>query len=115
MLAAAGFNVKLEVMDWATQLDHYLKGSFQLQSFGYSARLDPGLLYATFIGDKDKRQSAQWESKETMELVAASSLTDDEAERKAIFLKLHALMAEEVPVDRKCTRLNSSPQRAYRT
>src|SRR3546814_3812027 len=33
-----------------------------------------------------------------MELVAASSLTDDEAERKAIFLKLHALMAEEVPV-----------------
>lgn len=98
MLSAAGFNVKLEVMDWATQLDNYLKGAFQLQSFGYSARLDPGLLYATFIGDKDKLKSAQWESKEAIELVAKSSLTEDEAERKAIFLKLHAMMAEEVPV-----------------
>src|SRR3546814_11945482 len=97
MLAAAGFNVKLEVMDWATQLDHYLKGSFQLQSFGYSARLDPGLLYATFIGDKDKRQSAQWASKEAMELVAASSLTADEAKRTAILLQPPPIMAEEGP------------------
>lgn len=98
MLTAAGFNVKLEVMDWATQLDHYLKGSFQMQSFGYSARLDPGLLYGTFVGDKDKSAYVQWHNQEAAELVAQSSLTEDDAERKAMFLKLHAMMAEEVPI-----------------
>ncbi|MGO4838258.1 ABC transporter substrate-binding protein, partial [Rhizobiaceae sp. 2RAB30] len=44
MLAAAGFNAQLEVLDWAAQLDNYLAGKYQIQSFGFSARLDPSLL-----------------------------------------------------------------------
>ncbi len=98
MLQAAGFNVKLEVMDWATQLDHYLKGTFQMQSFGYSARLDPGMLYGVFVGDKQKQKWAQWDNAEARDLVARSALTNIDAERQAIFKKLHALMAEDVPI-----------------
>ena len=44
MLQAAGINAELEVLDWAAQLDNYLAGKFQIQSFGYSARLDPSQL-----------------------------------------------------------------------
>ena len=98
MLTAAGFKVELETLDWATQLDNYLKGTFQVQSFGYSPRLDPGLMYAALIADKSKSKWAQWDDPKAIELLAESARTMDEAKRKDIFLKLHAMMAEQVPV-----------------
>src|SRR5690606_24875561 len=48
MLNAAGFNAKIEVFDWATQLTNFFNGNFQLSSFGYSARSHPALLYGNF-------------------------------------------------------------------
>jgi peptide/nickel transport system substrate-binding protein len=98
MLASAGINVELEVLDWATQLDNYLNGKFQLQSFSYSARLDPGLNYAAFVADKSKNGWAQWEDPKALELLAASSATGDEQRRKEIFKQMHALMAEQIPI-----------------
>jgi peptide/nickel transport system substrate-binding protein len=98
MLVAAGFKVELETLDWATQLDNYLKGNFQVQSFGYSARLDPGLMYAALIADKQASKWAQWDDPKAMELLAESNRTSDEARRKEIFLTLHKMMAEQVPI-----------------
>ena len=98
MLSAAGINAELETLDWATQLDNYLESKFQLSSFGYSARLDPGLMYGTFTGNKDTGGWYQWENEEAAELVTRSGQTADPAERKAIFETLHRMMAEEVPI-----------------
>lgn len=98
MMAAAGFNVELETLDWATQLDNYLAGTFQLQSFGYSARFDPGLMFGTFTGDKDARATRQWENPEAIALVAESDKALNDADRTRVFEKLHLMMAEEVPI-----------------
>lgn len=98
MLTAAGFNAELEVLDWATQLDNYLAGKFQLQSFGYSARFDPSLMYSTIMGDKKTDPTAQWDSPKAWDLYLKSVATDKFDERKAVFKQLHALMAEEVPM-----------------
>ncbi len=98
MLVAAGFKVELETLDWASQLDNYLKGNFQAQSFGYSARLDPALMYAALIADKTKSKWGQWDDPAAIELLAESLKTGDEARRKEIFLKLHKMMAEQVPI-----------------
>ena len=98
MLTSAGIKAELEVLDWATQLDNYLKGNFQMQSFGYSARLDPGLMYAAITADKEKSKWAQWEDPKAIELVAESAKASDDAKRKEIFLQLHSLMAEQVPI-----------------
>lgn len=98
MLAAAGIDARLEVLDWATQLDNYTAGKFQLQSFGFSARLDPSLLYSALVGSKDKRPSAQWDDPQAADLLAKSVQTDDPAARRAILHQLHALMAQQVPV-----------------
>lgn len=98
MLAAAGINAELEVLDWATQLDNYLQGKFQISSFGYSARLDPALLYGILIGDKESDPSVQWQSPEAAELLQRAMTVMDFEERKAAFKDLHALMAEEVPI-----------------
>ena len=98
MLAAAGFNAELEVLDWAAQLDNYLAGTFQVQSFGYSARLDPAQLYGILIGDKDTTPTRQWENEEAYELYLQSTKETDPAKRKVLFKKIHALMAEDVPI-----------------
>ncbi|EIM73549.1 extracellular solute-binding protein [Nitratireductor aquibiodomus RA22] len=98
MLAAAGFNVELEVLDWAAQLDNYLAGTFQLQSFGYSARLDPSLLYGILIGDKKTTPTRQWQNEDAYQLYLNSSRTEDREERQAIFKQIHELMAQDIPI-----------------
>jgi peptide/nickel transport system substrate-binding protein len=98
MMMAAGFTVELETLDWATQLDNYLAGNFQLQSFGYSARFDPGLMYGTIIGNKDDRKTSQWESDAAKALLDKANTTLDDAERGRIFEEMHALMATDVPI-----------------
>ncbi|MEJ8574181.1 ABC transporter substrate-binding protein [Microbaculum marinum] len=98
MLAAAGINAELEVLDWPAQLDNYLAGKFQLQSFGYSARLDPSLMYGVLIGDKEKDPWRQWSNDEAYDLYLRSTTTSDFEERKALLKQIHALMAEDVPI-----------------
>ena len=98
MLAAAGLKVELEVLEWATQLDNYLKGNFQLQSFSYSARFDPGLMYLAVIGDKETQKWAQWEDPKAIQLLREANASLDEARRKAIFGELHRMDAEQVPI-----------------
>lgn len=98
MLAAAGINAELEVLDWATQLDNYLTGKFQISSFGYSARLDPALLYGILVGDKASDPSSQWDSPEALELLKRSMTVTDFEERKETFKALHALMVQDLPI-----------------
>lgn len=98
MLMAAGINAELETLDWAAQLDNYSAGQFQIQSFGYSARLDPSQMYGRLIGNKDDSPSRQWESDEAMELYVQSTQTADVEERRAIFKKLHKLMVQDLPI-----------------
>ncbi|WP_342358474.1 ABC transporter substrate-binding protein [Terrarubrum flagellatum] len=98
MLTQAGFKVELEVLDWATQLDNYLKGNFQLQSFGYSARFDPTQMYAALIAEKDKNPWAQWDDPQAITILADSGTVLDDARRKEDFRKLHAMMREQIPI-----------------
>jgi peptide/nickel transport system substrate-binding protein len=98
MMSAAGFSVELEVMDWATQLDNYLAGKFQVQSFGYSARLDPAQMYGVLIGDKSKTPTRQWQNDAAYALYLQSTRETDFARRQALFKEIHAMMAEDVPI-----------------
>lgn len=98
MLQAAGINAELETLDWAAQLDNYLAGKFQIQSFGYSARLDPSQLYGILIGDKSTAPTRQWQSDEAAALLLKTTQSTDFEERKALFKQIHALMAQDVPI-----------------
>ena len=98
MLQQAGINAELETLDWATQLDNYLSGRFQMQSFGYSARLDPAQLYSILLGKKDDRATIQWENDEAYALLLETMSTSDFEERQSLFRQIHALMAQDVPI-----------------
>jgi peptide/nickel transport system substrate-binding protein len=98
LLAASGIQAEIEVLDWATHLDNFSSGKFQLSSFGYSARLDPALMYETFVCPKSIDPSCMWEDPKAFELLTESMLDLDPAKRQAIFDEMHGMMAEQVPL-----------------
>lgn len=98
MLQAAGINAQIEVIEWATQLDRYNSGKYQISSFSYSSRLDPALSYEQFAGNKDKQPRKVWEDPKALALIDASFLESDPAKRQALFDELHGLMLEQVPL-----------------
>lgn len=97
MLQAVGLNVTLEVLDWATQLDRYNRGNYQITSFSYSARYDPALAYAAVIGSKDKLPNRIWDDAEAQALVDRASLVSDKEERQELFDLLHTRFLAEAP------------------
>lgn len=98
MLAAAGINARIEVTDWATQLNSFISGRFQLSSFGYSARSHPVLLYGNFIGPKQRQPSFQWDDREAIQLLAAAENANSTVEIGRNLDRLHELMRQQVPL-----------------
>ncbi|WP_244523738.1 ABC transporter substrate-binding protein [Bosea sp. BIWAKO-01] len=98
MLKAIGVNVDIEVLEWATQLDRYNSGKYQMMSFSYSARLDPALSYEQFSGDKAKQPRKVWDNPKALELLQQSYYTTDPAIRRQLFDGLHEMMSTDVPL-----------------
>ncbi|EUB99764.1 ABC-type transporter, periplasmic subunit [Rhizobium sp. CF080] len=98
MLAAAGINIELDVLDWSAQLDNFFSGKFQMQSFGYASRPDPLVIYGMFTGDKAKTPNYQWGDPKALDLYLKAIDTEGFEQKKAALKKLHALMAEQVPI-----------------
>jgi peptide/nickel transport system substrate-binding protein len=98
MMQAVGVNAEIEVLEWATQLDRYNKGNYQMMSFSYSARLDPALSYEQFSGPKDSQPRKVWDEAEAQALLEKASTTSDEAERQKLFDELHKRQMETTPL-----------------
>ena len=97
MMQAAGINAEIEVLEWATQLDRYNKGNYQIQAFTYSSRFDPALGFEQIAGPKDKQPRKVWEDPEALALIDRSMIVADVAERQKIFDELHKRFIEQVP------------------
>jgi peptide/nickel transport system substrate-binding protein len=98
MLEAAGIKATIEVLEWATQLDRYSKGNYQLQAFPYSARLDPALSFESIMGPKDTQPRKVWDNPEAQALLDKSMVLSDKTERQALFDDLHKRFIAEVPM-----------------
>jgi peptide/nickel transport system substrate-binding protein len=97
MLREVGIDAQVEVLDWPVQLERYNKGDFQISSFTYSSRLDPGLSYEQLVGDKTVEPRKVWDDPTARRLIDASLVESDPARRQAIFDEVHALMLAQVP------------------
>ncbi len=98
MLQAVGINVRIEVLDWSTQLDRYNSGKYQMMSFSYSARLDPALSFEQFSGPKDKQPRKVWDNPEALGLIAKAMEISDQSQRQGIFDQLHKQLLHDVPL-----------------
>lgn len=98
MMQAVGINAQIEVLEWATQLDRYNRGNYQMSSFSYSSRLDPALSYEQFAGDKKEQPRKVWDDPAAQKLIDESFVESDPAKRQALFDQLHTLMLKQTPL-----------------
>ncbi|ALS62731.1 ABC transporter substrate-binding protein [Pandoraea norimbergensis] len=98
LLARAGINVKLQVVEWGKQLADYRAGRFQLMAFGYTARTDPALMYADVLGDKSRNALVQWEDPAALDLLRSIAGETDDRVRARVFGELHQRMLADVPM-----------------
>ncbi|HUG52649.1 MAG TPA: ABC transporter substrate-binding protein, partial [Vicinamibacteria bacterium] len=98
MLREVGINAEVEEMDWATQARRYAENDFQLSSMAYSMRTHPTLMYSAIIGQKTDHKWYLWEDLEADLWVAQSVFAGSDAERQALFDKLHARMLDIAPL-----------------
>ncbi|MEZ2293581.1 ABC transporter substrate-binding protein [Variovorax sp. RCC_210] len=98
MMQAVGINAQIEVLEWATQLDRYNSGNYQMSSFSYSSRLDPALSYEQFSGPKDKQARKVWEDPQALKLIDDSFTEADPKKRQVLFDQIHAQMIQQVPM-----------------
>lgn len=98
MLQSAGINATIDVIEWATQFEHYSTGKYQIQVFAYSGRMDPSLSYDVMSGSKDKQPRKLWDDADVQALLAKSVAASDKAERQAIFDQLHEKFIADVPM-----------------
>lgn len=98
MLQSAGIKVRLEVLEWTTQLDRYWKGNYQLSAFPYSAQLDPAFSYQNILGDKDQQPQKIWDDADARELNLRAMGTGNRDQRQALFDALHQRFLSQVPM-----------------
>lgn len=98
MAKKAGINIQLEVLEWATQLDRFQTGKYQLMSFAYSSRPDPFLGYEGIIGDKNRSKRKVWDDPKAISLLERVAVSTDLRERQDLFDQLHRLMLADAPL-----------------
>lgn len=98
MARKAGINIDLKVSEWASQLDSYSTGKFELMSFAYSARADPALTFESVIGDRSKNARKQWGSASGLALLKNAQAAASLNSHQQALDQLHELMLKEVPL-----------------
>jgi peptide/nickel transport system substrate-binding protein len=98
MLGSAGLNVDVEVLEFGTQPDRYVRGNYQLMVFNYTPYLDPAFGFARFVGDKSMQTDKVWDDPQASALVLRLMATPDPAARQAYFDQLHHRFVEQAPM-----------------
>ena len=98
MLRKVGFNIRLDVLEWTTQLADVPARRFQLMSFGYSGRPYPLFAYESFLGSRDGNPWMQWQNRAAVGLAGRVSATRDPAARQQLLDRIHGLMIADIPL-----------------
>jgi peptide/nickel transport system substrate-binding protein len=112
MAREAGIAMRIVTLDWASQLARYQRGDYQAMLFGFSARLDPSLIYGTMIGNKASDPRKIWDTSEARALYQQSVETADPKARQAIFDRMEVAWHRDVPA---AVLYNSRRVTAYRS
>ncbi|HEV7413926.1 MAG TPA: ABC transporter substrate-binding protein [Casimicrobiaceae bacterium] len=98
MAKEAGFDVKLQAVEFATSLDMADKGQFEAYVLAWSGRADPDGNLFSFDACKQPLNYAGYCTPEVDELLNRSRTTLDPAERKKVFEQIAAIVLKDRPV-----------------
>ena len=98
-LAAVGINAEIEMKEWATILDDYQAGNYQIGRLGWIADypiMDNFLFPLFYTGNGDNR--SQYSNPEVDSALSAARSTVDDDERVAALQEVNKVIAEDNPV-----------------
>jgi peptide/nickel transport system substrate-binding protein len=98
MLRKAGLNVRLEVLEWATQLADVPARRFQLMSFGFSGRPYPLFAFQSVLGVMRENPWMQWQNEEALKLADQAATSPVVADRAKLFDAIHQHMLADIPM-----------------
>jgi peptide/nickel transport system substrate-binding protein len=98
MARKAGIDIRLDVTEWASQVNRYQTGNYQLMSFNYSARPDPFFNYEAMLGERGVSERKVWNDPAAIQLLDAVGVQSEPRTRQTSFNQLHLSMLEAVPL-----------------
>lgn len=98
MTAEAGFNLNLQMTEFATLLDRQQSGDYQLSLSGWSGRPDPdGSLFA-FINSKGNLNDGRYNNPQVDEWLLQARQSNDQATRQALYDKVVKQLQTDMPI-----------------
>ncbi len=98
MAAEAGFDVKVRATEFTALLAQEDSGEFQAALEGWSGRVDPDGDVYTFLHTGAPLNNWQYSNKDVDTWLDAARVTNDQAERRALYAKVFTKAHEELPL-----------------
>src|SRR6201995_4121091 len=98
MAAEAGFDLKINVIEFATAFKQVQAGEFQVFQINWSGRIDPDANVYVFMHTKAPQNDGGYSNPDADKLMEDARLVADPAERKAIYEKLTKILLDEEPI-----------------
>jgi peptide/nickel transport system substrate-binding protein len=98
MLKAVGINADVEVLEFATQFQHYYAGTYQMSVWNLTPYLDPIYIFERFTGSKEKQADKVWDDPNAFALLRALFETTDDKERQRTIDSAHELLIKTTPL-----------------
>lgn len=98
MVAEAGFNLNLQMTEFATLLDRQQSGDYQLSFSGWSGRPDPdGSIYG-FINSKGTLNDGRYSNAQIDEWLTQARQSTDQAARQPLYDKVVKQLQTDMPI-----------------
>ena len=94
MLRAAGVNATIEVVEWGLQLDRFVSGGYQAQSFAFSGRFSPVGAWERIIGPEPRKV---WKDPRAIEILRRAESTTDPTILADSLHELQRMFERDVP------------------
>ncbi|MDW8844978.1 ABC transporter substrate-binding protein [Erwinia sp. MMLR14_017] len=98
MVSEAGFNVKLQMSEFASLLDRQQRGEFQLSLSGWSGRPDPDGSIFSFINSKGTLNDGRYSNPQVDAWLTEARQTNDQATRQALYDKVVKQLQTDMPI-----------------
>ncbi|HEX4472700.1 MAG TPA: ABC transporter substrate-binding protein [Nocardioides sp.] len=98
MVKPAGFDLKLQPLEFTTLLDQQDQGKFQLLQLGWSGRVDPDANITNFVGTQGSQNVAGYSSPKVDQLLAQARETQDVAQRARLYGQVQTQTEVDDPI-----------------
>ncbi len=98
MVAEAGFDLKIRVIEFATSFKQAQAGEFQIFQIAWSGRIDPDGNSYVFLHTKAPQNDGGYSNPEADKAMEDARLVGDPAQRKAIYEKMTNVVLNDEPI-----------------